>query len=350
MKRLVGFELKKIFTRRLTMLALLMVVLLSLLLTFSTYHNKIAYDGREQAKGGAAIALDKSIAARYAGILTDEKVQQMLADLVPPSDTINAAYIYLNATQSATAAHFADVKGQWNGKSVAEVFGREMMVIGYVDGWLGVSRDMQKILVMLSFVLIMMLAPVFAGEYGGVEAILLSTYYGRSQCIKAKVLAAFSAAVGVTAFIVGGCLLLAFLLYGSEGLACSILFAPQGSSYDNLAFDMTCRELLFKQILLALTSALSLTGLTLVFSAACRNMMTALAVAAMVHSAPVFLPVAESHPLFRVLALSPLGQVQFASLVSISPSFFWWAIPVALGASVIGYGLARRLFANHEVS
>ncbi|WP_277935190.1 hypothetical protein [Parablautia muri] len=165
-------EHKKIYGRRITQVALIAVLLLSGLLSFSTYQNQYCFDGQHQACGGEAVKLDKAIAAKYEGLLTDEKVRQMLAELVP----------------------------------VAKI--------------------------------------------------------------------------------------LAFVMYGKEALACSILFASVTFTEGYIPFNLTCRALLAYQILLAFTGGIRGTGITLVISAVSKHQMTAFAVSAAVYLLPVFLPVA----------------------------------------------------------
>ena len=126
MKKLIQFELQKIFSRHLTQIVLIMILFLSVFLNFSTYQNKYAFDGiSKEGTGKAAIEIDRKIAAKYEGILTDEKVQQMMSDFTPKSDLhgINAVYLYQNAMQSATFARFSDQNGNWNKASVSDIFG-----------------------------------------------------------------------------------------------------------------------------------------------------------------------------------------------------------------------------------
>ena len=79
MKKLIGFELKKLFSRRLTQAAFALVLLLSFVLDFSTYQNKYAFDGAgREGTGKEAVEIDKEVVERYAGVLTNEKVQRML--------------------------------------------------------------------------------------------------------------------------------------------------------------------------------------------------------------------------------------------------------------------------------
>ena len=98
MKKLIRLELRKIFSKRLTQLALVVVLLLSAFLAFSTYQNKYASDGAgNEGTGRTAVEIDKAVAARYSGILTDEKVQQMISEIVPKSGENGLNAIYCNA-------------------------------------------------------------------------------------------------------------------------------------------------------------------------------------------------------------------------------------------------------------
>ena len=57
------------------MVTLIGILLFSALLSFSTYQNKYAFDQNAgEGSGKAAVEIDKEIAAKYEGILTDEKV------------------------------------------------------------------------------------------------------------------------------------------------------------------------------------------------------------------------------------------------------------------------------------
>ena len=171
MKTLIQFELKKIFSRHLSQAALVFVLLLSGLFTFSTYHNKYACDGNgREGTGRMAVEIDKAIAKKYEGELTDAKVKEMLSDLIPKGDFhgLNVKYVYQNAMQSAVAARFLDADGNWNGLSVSDAFGGEKIMIGYNDGWLSTSQDMVQIIVVLVLAAIVLTTPVFSGEYSGV--------------------------------------------------------------------------------------------------------------------------------------------------------------------------------------
>ena len=135
MKKLILFELRKVFSKRLALIALIGIILFSALLSFSTFQNKYAFDQNiGEGTGKTAVEIDKEIAAKYEGILTDEKVQQIMSDFAPTSDLhgLSAIYVYQNAMQSAAFSRFSDKEGNWNGLSVSDVFGNEEIKIGYI--------------------------------------------------------------------------------------------------------------------------------------------------------------------------------------------------------------------------
>ena len=266
-----------------------------------------------------------------------------------------AAYIYQNAMQSAAFSRFSDLNGNWNGLSVSDVFGNEEIKIGYVDGWLSTSKNMVRVFIALALAVIIMLAPIFSGEYEGVDNIILTSKYGKTKCATAKVVAGILTAILTTALIVAFNLFLARAFYGTEGLNCSILFAPSEYVEAFIPFNITCGTLLKYQILLAFTCTISVTGITLLMSAISKNQIVALVAAMAIFLFPVLLPIPETNPLFRLVGLLPVYHVLAVSLLSVEQMsngmlYAIWAIPTALIFLGIGAGFSRHIFAKHQVS
>lgn len=204
MKTLIKFELRKILTKRFSLISIAVVLLFSFILAFSAFQGMHAFDGKSNEGGGkSAVEIDKAIAAKYEGILTDEKVQKIMTEFKPTYDLqgMNAKYLYLNALQSAAFVRFSDLDGNWNGLSVSDVFGDEEIKIGYINGWLNTSQNMVKVFIVLSLINILLIAPVFSGEYSGVDNIILTSRYGKTKCTAAKVIASLLASVFITFFV-----------------------------------------------------------------------------------------------------------------------------------------------------
>lgn len=306
--------------------------------------------------GKAAVEIDKQIALKYEGKLTDNKVQQMMSEFKPTQDLhgMNAKYIYQNALQSSVFSHFADIDGSWNGLSVADVFGDKEIKVGYVNGWLSTSQNMAKIFIVLSLVIILLIAPVFSGEYGGVDNIILTSKYGKTKCATAKVLASLLSAVFITTLVVIFNLLIAVAIYGTEGLDCSILFAPIDFLEGYIPFNITCGTVLKYQILLAFMSAISVTGIVLILSAVCKSQMVAFVISAAIHVIPIMLPISETSALYRIIVLMPLFYSQYISIMSVEQMhngmlYAVWSIPVAIALVVIGSIISHKAFSKHQV-
>ncbi len=357
MKKLILFELRKILGKKLTVVSVVAVLLLSALFAFSTYQNMYASDGVNSGSGKTAVQIDKAIAARYEGILTDDKVTQMMSDFRITRDLhgMNVKYLHINAMQSAVFARFSDQDGNWNGLSVSDVFGGEEIRIGFINGWLHTSRDFVRIIIVLSVVIILMTAPVFSGEYDGVDQMILTSKYGRTKCGMAKVAAGFISSLAVTVILAVFNFTAAILLYGPEGLDCSILFAPVEFTEGFIPFNITCKTLLKYQMLLAVTSAVSVTGITLFLSALCKNQMISFAASSLLQFLPLLLPVSETSPLFRLFVLLPVYHAQCFSVMSqrqIHGGLLYavWAVPVAIIFMMFGIFFSPKIFAKHQVS
>lgn len=110
MKTLIKFELKKIFSQKLVRIGILLILLLNIGILSTVNRNDIAYG--------------KELAAKYAGPLTDEKVQQLLADFKPSAADlekwrVSVAYITINPLQSAVHSRSANADGTWNPSAMA---------------------------------------------------------------------------------------------------------------------------------------------------------------------------------------------------------------------------------------
>ena len=234
-------------------------------------------------------------------------------------------------------------------------FGNPQEITSEIDGRLSTSKNMVRFFIALALAVIIMLAPIFSGEYEGVDNIILTSKYGKTKCATAKVAAGILTAILTTALVAAFNLLLALIFYGTEGLDCSILFAPSDYVEGFIPFNITCGTLLKYQILLAFTCTLSVTGITLFLSAISKNQIVALVAAIAIFLFPVLLPITEANPLFRLVGLLPIYHVLAISLLSVEQMsngmlYAIWAIPAALLFLGVGAGISRRVFAKHQVS
>lgn len=149
-------------------------------------------------------------------------------------------------------------------------------------------------------------------------------------------------------------LLIAVAIYGTEGLDCSILFAPIDFLEGYIPFNITCGTVLKYQILLAFMSAISVTGIVLILSAVCKSQMIAFVISAAIYVIPIMLPISETSALYRIIVLMPLFYSQYISIMSVEQMhngmlYAVWSIPVAIALVVIGSIISHKAFSKHQV-
>lgn len=183
----------------------------------------------------------------------------------------------------------------------------------------------------------------------------MTSKYGKAKCAAAKAIAGILTAIYTTTLIATFILLLAYALYGVEGLDCSILFTPNNYVEAFVHFNITCGTLLKYQIVLAFTCTLSVTEISLFLSAISKNQIETLITTLAIFLFPVLLPITEANPLFRLVGLLPIYHVLAISLLSVEQMsngmlYAIWAIPVALIFLGIGTIFSRRILAKHQVT
>lgn len=361
---LTRFELKKIWAKKIVLAGFALLLIFNDLLYKSSSHIIVwPNQNSDYLRGLEAIEFDKKITQKYEGLLTNEKVQEMLKDFMPSESFLqqiggmNIAAIVMNSTQTAVQSRFANPDGTWNGMTVKDIYGNNEIQVGYNTGWLNTCFYMIKLIMALGIFMILVISPVFSGEYSGMDAIILTSKYGKTKCVSAKLIAAFVSAFFITTVFVILNLVAAYVTYGAEGLNASISFSSL-NYFETLPCGMVTTDLLTYKIILAFTSVIGIAALTLIISSVYKNTFATLAVAAAIHVIPIMLPISEHHPLFKYLSLFPIYQGQTILILSLD-KISWLgskipyaiiAIPVVLTLCAIGCIVSKRAFSEHQVA
>lgn len=178
--------------------------------------------------------------------------------------------------------------------------------------------------------------------------------HGRSKGALAKVIASLGSALLIALLFVTLNLLTALLLYGTDGLHSSVLFC-ENSCINYIHSNIDCAAMLLYQILLIFSSIFLLTTVTLLISAVSKTQFIALAGSAFFFLFPLFFAVSESNPIFRLLVVFPIWQIQFSSAMALEPLFnsipyvfIIAAVSVVLSAFCICF--AKRSFSRHQAA
>lgn len=253
MLRMIRFEFQKMFGRAVVIGALAVLVFISFILLkaycFNTSRTTAYLPDGTTLSGREAILYHQSVAGKYEGDFTDEAVARMVSDFAEeyPKDfygmthdgSVNAslpsAYLYL--PMFLPPQNYDEILREAAGKGTAisplTEYGlismREYMPLadeslqyGYSDSWelffLSFFGPVAAIATPVLIVIILAVSTVFSGEYSMKTApLILTTKYGKSRQITAKLLASLIFATLLMGFVFALFCIAFGLQYGLAG-------------------------------------------------------------------------------------------------------------------------------------
>ena len=367
MKELLGLELKKIYSSKLTFFVMLASLLITSFLYASPALNEIAVDKNgKQYMGRQALELEKQYANEMAGPLTDEKATESIREFqklfenpdnveissdgeialkedanlkyVQPYYSyyklINEAYIlpstvdmtfktmqkldidnganYYNARSIKISKMLNQEYEDWNFSPAEKNFwlGKTEKIqlpyeYGYCWGW-DMFLKCGELFMVVILAICICIAPVFAGEYQThMDSLILTAKYGKSKVIIAKILAAFL--FGSIAFFIHAILALALPLAiaGTDGAGLPIQIINVICPY-KLTMMSACVVL----IITAYMVLLGMISFTLLLSTKLGTTFSTLIVDILIIFVPVFLSISETNGIWNhILLLLPYNAL-----------------------------------------
>ena len=229
----------------------------------------------------------------------------------------------------------------------------EPLAYGYAGGW----GDVLACLGFFAFAMVAVcvaLTPVFAGEYQDrTDAVLLSSRYGRSKLVAAKIIAAFAFATAYFALATLVIMGAALAFFGAEGGDLPVQVLSLGIPY-----DLTMAEATWTAVGIAYLMTLGFAALTLLLSSKLRSQLAIFVACAALIFLTGMVPSGGNAVLLHALYLFPLNalvdQVLFNALVSYEVGPF---VVDLVGLLVCVYALvlvvcvplAARAFRRHQV-
>lgn len=230
------------------------------------------------------------------------------------------------------------------------------LTFDYTDGWENVLTNLWLIIFAVSFIICTCVSPVFSGEYQtGADSIILSSRYGRSKVIAAKLMA--SAILSTGLFVIGVLFFTMLLLgiYGFHGWNSSLQIIQFRAP-----FPLTVIETYFLSVLIGYLACLMVMAITLLLSAKMKSPFSVMVCSAILLFGPMFIPYSKSSRLFNHLVnLFPIKMMNGYSSFSHYELYhvFGYLIPepyfmggTAVIVSVILLPFAYRSFKTHQVA
>lgn len=373
MLSLIRFELEKIFQKKLIIITLLLMVAF----TFTMIYNWIVpasslvlmeEDGKlVTLEGREALLVNQEVCARFAGPLTDEKVQQILTEYFWSEEAVAnsertfrniPAYPHNLMYNAFSGNGFTDADGLYNGLSIRQCYGdiAPQLTLGYYEGWESTLYSLTYILLSWGCVVSILLSPLFSEEYTrGTDALILTGAKGRTLASTAKLLTAFAIVLAGTILIILSATLALLLYHGAVGFDASVQITNFGFLADT-PYVMSWGTAYAFACLLWIGAIIVLSSVTLLISAAVRSSFTALVASFAFYVIPMFVPWSLLK-LDVVGAFSPINQMQLRSLLFfdklqmgiLSFPIMWLTIPLTAIILVVCVYFSKRLFARHQV-
>ncbi|WP_169834402.1 ABC transporter permease [Paenibacillus donghaensis] len=219
----------------------------------------------------------------------------------------------------------------------------------YSSGWMNLMRDLDLVILVTAFVISLSVSRVFAGEYqSGADSIILSSRYGRSKLISAKLRASFLFSTGL---YFGSILFLTVIMlsvYGQYGSGSNIQIILFQSPY-----PLTIFQTYLASVLIGYIACLLIMSITLLFSARMKSPFSVILCSVVLLLAPLFIPDSKSSRLFNnLLNLLPSKMLDGYSVFARYESYHVFnriiAEPWVIGAVALTFTLAFLPFTYHS--
>lgn len=278
-------EVYKIACRKIIWLGLFLLLLFVSMRLFAEKSNyTVTIDGQVY-RGQEAIDQDRALTAKYAGILTEAKVQQIYHDF---------GFYYYDEARDVSAGNFCNeyitnkmtnynyidpehaetvqfLQGDaWEQNAAPLLKGN--IQFDYTYGWNDLKETHSLLMIMaLLVIFIIGISPVYSEEYTLKTAdILLTTQRGKKNGIWMKITAALFLTAAVYCIFSLYLWLIYRIVYGTQGLDASPVLIGIGMTPDGFC-PADIRGFFQLSFVLGLTGVLLLTSITLAISALCRN-------------------------------------------------------------------------------
>lgn len=324
MRGLMKFELRKMIESKLvwTVFALLVLYQIYLFIPIVVCDNALSTyvtEGGEQASSlKEGVLQNQKIANKYKGLLTNELISGILAesdlnyDNKIVSDTTISRYInYL----------FIDNEGI---KSVKEVYPymEDELNYGYSDSWEEYLYGMKQVAIIISFLIIVVMAPIFAYDYqNGTETIIMTSKEGRNLLIKAKLAVGFLITNIVTLYFLSVQIILYAFYFGLTGWDTSIQVGNL-TFFQHSPINVNYLGLAILNILVLIASYNLIMVLTFVVSAESKNVFHTIIIVLILYALPSasflsdFINQRNFH---KVLCLFPVNAIDIMQPIHCEP-------------------------------
>lgn len=327
---MIMMEMKKLIRRKFVLLLLLIygVMLISVIYTGNPDHyTPVLTSEGEVLKGKDALNYERELTKKYA-VLSDENVQEILkenarilreyTDQNQMKDGVH--YRYANGFYSSVARIFTDGNGNYNHLPADQVYQGQK---GFMKSGVTIGMDMlfsylSSYFIFAVILIIIMIAPIFSDEYTtGMDSLILSSKYGKTKCIRAKILSAFFLSLFLFAVTILFLLAVTVAYFGTGEFSVDAHLCVTGM-IGNAPYELPYWKAILILCGIALADILTVTGFTLAASAYAPSSFVSVLVSLAFFVVPIFfwgrLDIAWLNHLLELFPGNLLSPMMFFSL------------------------------------
>ena len=310
----------------------------------------ITYTGYE------AVQVNRRITEEFKGVLTDEKIQQIVEKYGLPQKVEEGWGYFRDANflnefvmNYQTDAYIYD----WNDYRAASVVYRmvetdlgkvmeltgEEIVLEYYKGWRVLFTILQFGMILGSILVILTISPLFANESQiNMLPLLFTTKEGLERDITVKIQAAFTVSFGIWHGIFLLDLLLCGIVYGFDGLACYYGMAL-GYLLPWPERMIPLSNYMMMVVLLCFLGVLSLCAITMCISSHCKTTFHAVSATAICWGAPILIQLFSGFSgIGKLLTAAPVFMVISEAF---DDCYDFWLMPAGIAVLVMLFCVCR---------
>lgn len=398
MLRMIKFEFAKLFHTGIVLGAIVVLLIINIAILrgmcFSSATTAVVLPDGTELSGKEAVSYNQSVAERYSGNFTDEKIARIVSDLaneypkeyaeivaerrinsllpttyqfvtmfIPPADY---AEIMQDAKAEGTEIPALTEYGLVSMKDVGFSFIDKPLQYGFWDSWCwfitGYGGNTISIAIPALIVIIIAISTVFSNEYSlKTDALILTTKHGKNRQIVAKLLTCI---IFVTLIFVGlfamDCVAYGWQ-YGMDGWNADIQ-ANLGLVFYGALIPMSNLQLLFFALLLTWLAGIFTAGLTTALSAVTKTPFSTLIIALAVFVFPAILKQTFAERAVRdSLIVFPINAVNTPEVIrmhiDVNSIFFGqplaplhWIMIASVAVLILSSIVAYKAFKSHQVT
>lgn len=372
MKLLIKCEAQKLLRQKYFLIGSLILLAFTLFLFFIHGMNSSAtypIDTEQgRIEGQEAALYNKAVHARYAGILTADKIDKVLSDL----QTARNEYDETHSDSYDWPVVFSDI-ASLNGmvyeagyEDINELLKNhsEPFFFDFAYTWISAFNIFHNAGIVFALFLLIVLSPLFANEYSsGADEIILTTKHGKGKLIRAKFIVAILfttlAVIVFSAFVLTIC---GLYFGGFTGWQVDIQTLIQSAIYIDLPIKMNCLQFFGFNVLMYWVTGICVAALTCCCSAFAQNTFSAFIVSVIFYFLPMLLQQigvggsvwSRYLFIFPACAMKPQFVINTVSQKPLLiPTMFEipiLIITISVVLSIILLKITRQQFCRHQVA